>query len=163
MIAWCGSTNSQSFRISPIRKRLLQNTRNTINFLPKSVLDPAAILIQGIRNNGVLDKVQTWIHKIPDKANRSVAQREVLATLLGHRTLPDFVRKYTPKRKSSITKAFDALIASFHSEYGKNLRLALRKIRDDPSEVNIVLASTEFVVDAFELRYITKSYKPSKG
>ncbi len=150
--------NPQRLKLEKITKRLDQRTRNDIKFVPKSTPDPAAILLDIIKVNGILDKVQTWIHKIGNKGDRNLAQKDAMRVLLGKMKTETFAEKYRPKKQSKTSIAFDALIVAFQSDYGKRVMQALASLKNDFSEVNILRAKTTFAVDAFELRYITKSY-----
>lgn len=156
-------------RWSPVRmdtrplKSHLRRLRPGLPTIEFSNVDVVSVMIADVRSHGILDKVLTLSHKIPNREARSAVLKtthEFLYGKIGVRTVENRLR---PAREGTQTwKAYRALVDSLQSPYGRRLAKAVRTAHPkyDPSILQSLADKNK--VDVFELRYLSHSSKKDK-
>jgi hypothetical protein len=117
-------------------------------------VDVATNLIKDVKSRGILDKVLTLSYKC-SKDERSFVLDTIFAFLCGKGRISRLEKRLRLGAESSVRQvAYEALVASLNSPYGKRLAKAVTAVHPSFDKEACAKAAVRYRVDVFEMNYI---------
>lgn len=127
---------------------------NKLQFVKVDVLSD---IIRMHRDQGVLDKIQTYVHKIQD-SKRDEFRKLMFRYFTGKVQLPYITKTLKPaKRRTQLFVAYTELISSLQSKTALTLRKVLTNAAPTFDSSKLDKACLAAGIDPFEARYLTRS------
>jgi hypothetical protein len=147
------SPTKMDYRRLSAHLRILKPELVQVHFTKSDIIKQ---LIVDIKSRGILDKVLTLSHKLPDKNDRERVQQLVFNYLRGNTPLSLVETKLRPPREGTqLFKAYTELIESLESAYGMNLAKAVTEAHKSQWDSKLLKPIAEkHHVDSFELSYL---------
>lgn len=134
--------------------RHAQLSKPAIPALAFTKIDVATNLVKEVKSRGILDKVLTLSYKCP-KEHRGVVVDTTFMHLCGKGRISRLEKRLRLGTDNPVRQvAYEALVASLSSSYGKRLAKAITAVYPDFSKPACIKAASKYRVDVFEMNYI---------